>query len=427
MPCSQIILTCMAASPILSHLNAILFNEIVLKIQELLLAKVLSMICKKGLIPRFLPEVKKIILYLACFPLFAVVPLHAETKTFVREYTYEASEIDSKISCRAIALEQVKRLLLEELGTYVESATAVRDYQVAKDEITTLTAGIVQTTILDENWDGKEYWLKAKITADPDEVASSIEKLRNNQQVVKDLAEARDEASQALREIDALQQQLAAAEATTEKREEYKKAVNTLVATDWFEKGQYQTFSGNYQEALKAYDMVVVLRPDDAKVYSSRGAVYVQLGRYDSAMRDLNKAVALNPQNRTTLYNRNLIYKKLQETRPVKIPEKEIFLRRHDERGQPRDSEKKETADRLKGSQDRDKQRLPNRPSDRQLKERDEQLRKDRQLVQRKRFEDKSKQKEQREDLRKKREMEEKKRKQKKRELPKPRPEDEKR
>lgn len=87
----------------------------------------------------------------------------------------------------------------------MESVTTVRDYQVAKDEITTLTAGIVQTTILDENWNGKEYWLKAKITADPDEVASSIKELRNNQQLVKDLAEARYEASQALREINALQ------------------------------------------------------------------------------------------------------------------------------------------------------------------------------------------------------------------------------
>ncbi|MGO9136493.1 MAG: tetratricopeptide repeat protein [Syntrophales bacterium] len=370
---------------------------------------------------------KKIILYLTCFSLFfPVVPLRAETKTFIREYTYEAGETDSKISCRAIALEQVKRLLLEELGTYVESVTVVRDYQVAKDEITILTAGLVQTTILDENWDGKEYWLKAKITADPDEVASSIEKLRNNQQLVKDLAEARDEASQALREIDDLQQKLAAAEATTENREEYKKAVNTLIATDWFEKGQYQTFSGNYQEALKAYDMVVVLRPNDAKVYSNRGAVYVQLGRYDSAMRDLNKAVSLNPQNRTTLYNRNLIYKKLQQTTPVKSPEKGVLPRRYDDRGQLKDREKRESADRLKGSQDRDKQSFLNKPSGRQLKERDEQLRKDRQLVQRKGFEDKYKQKEQREDLRKKREMEERKRKQKKRERFKPKPEDEK-
>jgi tetratricopeptide (TPR) repeat protein len=373
------------------------------------------------------PEVKKIISYLTCLSLFlAAVPLYAEIKTFIREYTYEASEIDSKMSCRAIALEQVKRLLLEELGTYVESVTVVRDYQVAKDEITTLTAGLVQTTILGENWNGKEYWLKAKITADPQEVASSIEKLRSDQQLVKDLAESRQEASQALRKIDALRQELAAAEASKEGRQQYKEAVNTLVATDWFERGQYQTFSGNYQEALKAYDMVVILRPNDAKVYSNRGAVYVKLERYESAMRDMDKAVALNPQNRRHLYNRNLVYKKLQETRRGRIPQEGTLLRRYDERAQLKDKEKKAAADRLKGSQDRDKQRLQNKPSDRQLKEREEQLRKDRQLVQRKRFEDTGKQKEQREDLRKKREMEDKKKKQKKREQPKPRQEDEK-
>lgn len=367
---------------------------------------------------------QKIALYLTCLSLLlVVVPLHAETKTFIREYTYEAGEIDSKISCRAIALEQVKRLLLEELGTYVESVTVVRNYQIAKDEITTLTAGIVQTTILEENWDGREYWLKAKITADPDDVASSIEKLRNNQQLVKDLSEARDEASQALRQIDALRQELAAAEASKEKREEYKEAVNKLVATDWFERGQYLTFSGNYPEALRAYDMVVVLRPNNAKSYSNRGAVYVQLGRYDSAMKDLDKAVALNPQNRTILYNRNIVYKKLQETRPAKIPDKEIILRSYGERVQLKDREKKDVDDRLKGRQDREKQRLIDKPADRRLKERDDQLRKDRQLVQKQRPEDKLKQKEQ---LRKKREMEEKRRKQKKREQPKQKQEDEK-
>jgi tetratricopeptide (TPR) repeat protein len=368
--------------------------------------------------------VKKIILYLTCFSLFfAAAILHAETKTFIREYTYKAGEIDSKISCRAIALEQLKRLLLEELGTYVESVTVVRNYQIAKDEITTLTAGIVQTTILEENWNGKEYWLKAKITADPDDVASSIEKLRNNQQLVKDLAEARDEASQALREIDSLRQELAAAEVTKEKREEYKAAVNKLEATDWFERGQYLTFSGNYPDALRAYNRVVVLRPYDAKAYSNRGAVYVQLGRYDSAIKDMDKAVALNPQNRTILYNRNIIYKKLQETRPFKIPDKEIILRSYGERVQLKDREKKEVADGLKGSQERNKQRLQNKPSDRQLKERDDRLRRDRQLVQKHRPEDKLKQKEQ---LRKKREMEEKRRKEKKREQTKQKQEDEK-
>lgn len=38
----------------------------------------------------------------------------AESKTFIREYSYQASELDSKVSCRTIAMELVKRLLLEE-------------------------------------------------------------------------------------------------------------------------------------------------------------------------------------------------------------------------------------------------------------------------------------------------------------------------
>src|SRR5208283_5986287 len=97
----------------------------------------------------------------------------AEIKTFIKEYTYMASDIDSKVSSRAIALEQVKRALLEQLGTYLISETEVKNFQMTKDQITTLTAGIVSAEVIDENWDGRTYYLKAKISADPKEVAKS--------------------------------------------------------------------------------------------------------------------------------------------------------------------------------------------------------------------------------------------------------------
>jgi hypothetical protein len=59
---------------------------------------------------------------------------HAEKVTFVKEYTYQASELDSKASCRTISLEMVKRLLLEELGTYLISETEVKNMQLTKDQ-----------------------------------------------------------------------------------------------------------------------------------------------------------------------------------------------------------------------------------------------------------------------------------------------------
>lgn len=242
---------------------------------------------------------------------FAVTLAKAEMKTFIREYTYYATDVDNRISCRAIALEQCKRSLLEELGTYVESVTVVKDNQVEKDKVTAITAGVVQTTVMDENWNGKEYWLKAKMNADPVEVNASINKLRNDQQLAKDLEESRREAAQALKEIEELKKQLADMSADQAKQKQYVDAVNRLAATDWYEKGQSYSNQGNYAEAVKAYDRVVIIRPDDPKVYSYRGVAYVSLGRYDRAVTDLDKAIALNPNNAKNYAYRDTAYKRL--------------------------------------------------------------------------------------------------------------------
>ena len=53
---------------------------------------------------------------------------------------------------------------------------------MTKDQITTLTAGIVSAEVIDEKWDGRTYYLKAKISADPKEVAKSVDALRNDVQ-----------------------------------------------------------------------------------------------------------------------------------------------------------------------------------------------------------------------------------------------------
>src|SRR5208283_3550834 len=106
--------------------------------------------------------------------LLIVSPVFAETVTFTKEYTYQASDFDSKASSRTIALEQVKRLLLEELGTYMEGQTEVKNMEMSKDKITALTAGVVQAEIIEEKWDGKTYWVRAVLKADSDEVAKSI-------------------------------------------------------------------------------------------------------------------------------------------------------------------------------------------------------------------------------------------------------------
>jgi hypothetical protein len=107
---------------------------------------------------------------------------YSQEKSFIREYNYKASETDSKVSSRQKALQEVKALLIEELGTYVESYV---NYQVSEEnkkitkdfftnEIKTLSAGTTELTILEESWDGYEYYVKSEIKADPNEIITRI-------------------------------------------------------------------------------------------------------------------------------------------------------------------------------------------------------------------------------------------------------------
>src|SRR3989339_1565221 len=94
-------------------------------------------------------------------------------KTFLREYSYHASEADSKITARSIALTQIKTQLLEEIGVYIESnfedtskESRAGIEQLTQQQIVSITAGVTETKVLEEKWDGEIYYMKAEIDVD---------------------------------------------------------------------------------------------------------------------------------------------------------------------------------------------------------------------------------------------------------------------
>ncbi len=239
----------------------------------------------------------------------------AETKVFVEEYTYQASEADSKLSSRTIALEQVKRLLLEKLGTYLESETEVKNFQLTKDQIVVLTAGIVRAEIIEERWDGKTYFLKAKMEADPENVTNSINKLRQDRQKTKELEETRKKADEALREVERLRKELEIAKTGKTEQDQYTRAVNRLSATDWFEKGYGLQIADKHQEATGAYTKAIELNPNFVEAYNNRGAAYGDLRDYRQAIENYDKAIELNPNCVEAYNNRGFAYDNLGDQR----------------------------------------------------------------------------------------------------------------
>ena len=223
------------------------------------------------------------------------------------------------------------------------------NFQLTKDQITTLTAGIVRTEILKEKWDGKRYWIKARIKADPEKVIDSINFVRKDKEHVRELENIKQRMEVALSEVKKLRDELNVSKKEQGKVGQYNEAIKRITITDWFERGYAASLSGNYSEAISAYnkakelnpndphlyynlginflklndlgravynfDMAIELYPSFDAAYNWRGFIYFLLANsnvdattnYRQALNDLNKAVALNPRSASAYVNRGKI------------------------------------------------------------------------------------------------------------------------
>jgi len=218
---------------------------------------------------------------------------------FEREYTYQASEADSKLSSRTISLAEVKRLLLEELGTYLESVTEIKNFQLTNDQITALTAGIVKVEVLDERWDGKTYWVKARLAADPEEVSKSIARLRKDREKMKDLEAIKRQADRLLAENKRLRTELerATGKGKEPQQEAFTQGIRELNAIEWFQRGFALSQAGDERGAINAFTKAIAIDPQFARAYYQRSLVYSTLGNTRQAIADLDQTIALDPKN----------------------------------------------------------------------------------------------------------------------------------
>ncbi len=110
---------------------------------------------------------------------------NAQNKSFIREYTYQASELDSKITARNAATNQMRSLLLKEIGEFLYAETTNTTNSLVKngqeaysqeytERIKAITSGFVEMKVLQEEWNGATYYIKAEMTIDPESVNKKI-------------------------------------------------------------------------------------------------------------------------------------------------------------------------------------------------------------------------------------------------------------
>jgi len=128
---------------------------------------------------------------------------------------YRMGDHDTRADAVRLAIEAAKREALEQVATYLESVTEVKNLDITRDDIRTYTAGVVMvlnqqvTTRLE----GETVVIHADLTAqvDPNEVAQAITALRENESAKQELVALRAETDQLHQQLDAANQALTTA------------------------------------------------------------------------------------------------------------------------------------------------------------------------------------------------------------------------
>lgn len=255
--------------------------------------------------------------------LLIAAPVDAEVRTYEGTDEYIMSEFETIDVAKQRAKQKAERAAQEKAGVFVESNTEVVNMMVTKDEIVTMTGGILKVvdvqyklTPLD---DGKSVIVRATVKADidSDDVAKWLNRGAGER---SDMVAQNIELQKAIAVQDAqiaeLKRQLAA------KPQDAEKISAQFAAEDKVFRANQQLadagklyFTGDLNGAIAFCTRAIQLNPDNAIAYSIRGAIYYRLNNFKSAIVDFNKAIALNPGDYKTFYNRGLAYVKLNDYR----------------------------------------------------------------------------------------------------------------
>lgn len=232
----------------------------------------------------------------------------AEIKEVISEGQYDMGDGETPSVAESRALLNAKRMALEQAGTYVESYSKVKNFQLVEDEVKVLTAGTVEVTILDKKRTivgaAIGFWVKirARVKLDQMEAMARIVKDRS---IVEDFKKIQQEYDQNQKEIDKLRKALVVAQGEVARKElETRIAAEERLfqANERFERGLRHTIGREDDQAIEAYTQAIALNPDYLEAYNYRGFAYYNRGtftgdpaQHELAVKDFRKVVALKP------------------------------------------------------------------------------------------------------------------------------------
>lgn len=153
-------------------------------------------------------------LLITFFPFFLAAILNAQAGEIIyASYKYTMGDNDTKNDARRICFLEVKRQAIEKAGTYLESTTEIRNFQLTRDEIRTFAGAIIKVDIASEEikfiGESVTIFMTVKAEVDVDSFKERIKQIKADRELEKKVIEQQSQIREMENRIKDLKKQLA--------------------------------------------------------------------------------------------------------------------------------------------------------------------------------------------------------------------------
>lgn len=267
-------------------------------------------------------EKKRFAVFLFLFTLMVLAfpsSVYADVKEIIAEGTYSMGDGETPLVADERALLAAKKTALEQAGTYVESYSATKNYQLTADEVKVIASGIMEVTILDKRriveGNNINFWVKIRAIVTTDKIEDMAAKIKD-MSMAEDYKRLQDDYDKSQQEITALKQQLEQAKTDSDRqriRDQITDSEGLFQANTWLEQGNQRMAARQYHAAINAYTEAIHMNPRFGQAYVRRGMAHTYAGEYHEAMMDFDRALDISPQLALAYFGQGRVYEKTWE------------------------------------------------------------------------------------------------------------------
>ena len=256
---------------------------------------------------------------------FSMSAVNAEIKTYEGTDEYVMSEFETIDIAKQRAKQKAERAAQEKAGVFIEANTEVVNMTVSKDEIRTMTGGILK--IVDVKYEQQSlpnvngFIIRATVKADidTDDITRWLYRDKGERyELVEKNIELQNAIAAQDKKIAELKKKIADAESRQEQEKisaQFAAEDKVFLSNQKMEDAMKTYYAGNTNETLTLCTRAIELNSGNALAYSLRGVIFYLMKDYNGAISDLNRAIELNPSEYKNFYNRGLAHVKLNNYR----------------------------------------------------------------------------------------------------------------